>query len=244
MKKMPVSRQALLLRRTYCWIRQLFRQNYLLCAVPRYWEKRLDSQARRISGDSPWKGSRPCWRIVGRQRFNRRVPRRCPDSAGNQVKGERDSGWYSPASWNDEEWQAARGGFAGGALLGVPGNIATAFSPEEQNATTGNAMKDAVIRGYQDEGMEPQIGLAMAARESGGDVNAIHMADNGGLMQITEESARDYGVNETYPNWRTDPYENARASAYILKQKIKEQGGDVWDGVRAYNGAGRKRTHI
>lgn len=157
----------------------------------------------------------------------------------NQVKGERDSGWYSPASWNDEEWQAARGGFAGGALLGVPGNIATAFSPEEQNATTGNAMKDAVIRGYQDEGMEPQIGLAMAARESGGDdVNAIHMADNGGLMQITEESARDYGVNETYPNWRTDPYENARASAYILKQKIKEQGGDVWDGVRAYNGAG------
>ena len=157
----------------------------------------------------------------------------------NQVKGERDSGWYNPASWNDEEWQAARGGFAGGALLGVPGNIATAFSPEEQNATTGNAMKDAVIRGYQDEGMEPQIGLAMAARESGGDdVNAIHMADNGGLMQITEESARDYGVNETYPNWRTDPYENARASAYILKQKIKEQGGDVWDGVRAYNGAG------
>ena len=164
----------------------------------------------------------------------------------NQVKGERDSGWYNPASWNDEEWQAARGGFAGGALLGVPGNIATAFSPEEQNATTdnatqstGNAMQDAVIRGYQDEGMEPQIGLAMAARESGGDdVNAIRMADNGGLMQITEESARDYGVNEKYPNWRTDPYENARASAYILKKKIEEQGGDVWAGVRAYNGAG------
>lgn len=163
----------------------------------------------------------------------------------NQVKGERDSGWYSPASWNDEEWQAARGGFAGGALLGVPGNIATAFSPERQPITdnaaqsTGNAMQDAVIRGYQDEGIEPQIGLAMAARESGGDdINAIHMADNGGLMQITEESARDYGVNETYPNWRTDPYENARASAYILKQKIEEQGGDVWAGVRAYNGAG------
>lgn len=163
----------------------------------------------------------------------------------NQVKGERDSGWYNPASWNDEEWQAARGGFAGGALLGVPGNIATAFRPERQPITdnaaqsTGNAMQDAVIRGYQDEGIEPQIGLAMAARESGGDdINAIHMADNGGLMQITEESARDYGVNETYPNWRTDPYENARASAYILKQKIEEQGGDVWAGVRAYNGAG------
>lgn len=163
----------------------------------------------------------------------------------NQVKGDRDSGWYNPASWNDEEWQAARGGFAGGALLGVPGNIATAFRPEQQPITdntaqsTENAMQDAVIRGYQDEGIEPQIGLAMAARESGGDdVNAIHMADNDGLMQITEESARDYGVNEKYPNWRTDPYENARASAYILKQKIEEQGGDIWAGVRAYNGAG------
>lgn len=161
----------------------------------------------------------------------------------NQVKGERDSGWYSPASWNDEEWQAARGGFAGGALLGVPGNIATAFSPEEQNATTGNAMKDAVIRGYQDEGMEPQIGLAMAARESGGDdVNAIHMVNNEqgaqGMMQVMPDTAEAYGVDKMFPNWATDPYENARASAYILKQKIEEQGGDVWAGVRAYNGAG------
>lgn len=165
----------------------------------------------------------------------------------NQVKGEHyGGGWYNPASWNDEEWQAARGGFAGGALLGIPGNVATAFSQELPNVTTdntfqstGNSMQDAVIRGYQDEGIEPQIGLAMAARESGGDdINAIHMADNGGIMQITEESARDYGVNEKYPNWRTDPYENARASAYILKQKIEEQGGDVWAGVRSYNGAG------
>ena len=104
-------------------------------------------------------------------------------------------------------------------------------------------MQDAVIRWYQDEGMDPQIGLAMAARESGGDdVNAIHMVNNEkgaqGMLQIMPDTAEAYGVDKLFPNWATDPYENARASAYILKKKIEEQGGDVWAGVRAYNGAG------
>ncbi len=179
------------------------------------------------------------------------------------AKGEQVGNPLNPYSWTPEQLQSFVAGAVGGAGMAAPGNIVgglrrpdTIHDSESEQTTaqtqdnttssttagirsTGNAMQDAVIRGYQDEGMDPRIGLAMAARESGGDdVNAIHMADNGGLMQITEESARDYGVNEKYPNWRTDPYENARASAFILKKKIEEQGGDVWAGVRAYNGAG------
>ena len=96
-----------------------------------------------------------------------------------------------------------------------------------------------IINAANQYGIDPNVALAIAARETGGDdVNAINMAPNGGLMQITDYSADDYDVNNLYPDWQTDPQQNALAGMYILSQKIKEQGGDLWSGVRAYNGAG------
>ena len=319
----------------------------------------------------------------------------------DQTKGERDGGWYNPVTWTPEDWRFARAGFVGGALMGIPGNTATAYrpdtkqadlSPEEQtqvqdikntlmnDATHGNMDSDTynsylelansgnpeliklandslaswkekqgistdstastdmtageeqtgpvnaemeaekdrirqylndntieqmggqknydwlyntlnstdpdevhkayqtvvdstaetqaqeaeqaeqqaeeqptgnvsinsdnpyvgyVVQAANDQGIDPKIALSIAARETGGDdVNAINMAPNGGLMQVTEESANDYGVNDLYPDWRDDPQQNAEAGMYILKKKIEEQGGDTWAGVRAYNGAG------
>ena len=318
----------------------------------------------------------------------------------DQTKGARDGGWYNPVTWTPEDWKSARAGFVGGALMGIPGNVATAYhpdtkqadlSPEAQTqvqdikntlmndasygnmdsdtynsylelANSGNpeliklandslaswkekqgistdstastdmtageqtgpvnaemeAEKDRirqylndntidqmggqenydwlyntlnstdpddvhkayqtvvdstaetqaqeaaqteqqaesqpagnvsinsdnpfigyVVKAANDQGIDPKIALSIAARETGGDdVNAINMAPNGGLMQVTEESANDYGVNDLYPDWRDDPEQNAEAGMYILKKKIEEQGGDTWAGVRAYNGAG------
>ena len=319
----------------------------------------------------------------------------------NQTKGERDGGWYNPVTWTPEDWRSARAGFVGGALMGIPGNVATAYrpdtkqadlSPEAQtqaqdikntlmnDATYGNMDSDTynsylelansgnpaliklandslaswkekqgissdstastdmtageeqagpvnaemeaekdrirqylndntieqmggqknydwlyntlnstdpdevhkayqtavestaetqeqeaaqaeqqdeeqptgnvsinsdnpfigyVVKAANDQGIDPKIALAIAARESGGDdVNAIHMAKGGGLMQITEDSAGWYGVNDLYPDWRSDPEQNAEAGMYILKKKIEEAGGDTWAGVRGYNGAG------
>lgn len=96
-----------------------------------------------------------------------------------------------------------------------------------------------VVKAANDQGIDPKIALAIASRESGGDdVNAIHMAKGGGIMQVTEDSAGWYGVNDLYPDWRDDPEQNAEAGMYILKKKIEEAGGDTWAGVRAYNGAG------
>lgn len=111
------------------------------------------------------------------------------------------------------------------------------------NANTGNPNIDAVINAANTYGIDPKILLAMAARESGGDdVNAITMnpvGDGpGGMMQITDETAENYGINEKYPNWKTDPQQNALAGADVLSHKIEEAGGDVWDGVRRYNGGG------
>lgn len=122
---------------------------------------------------------------------------------------------------------------------GTSQDVSSSASAQPTMQTNGNEYQAAIVQAAQQYNIPTNIALGIAARETGGDdVNAINMSENGGLMQITEESARDYGINEKYPNWRTDPKQNALAGMDILSQKIKENNGDVWAGVRAYNGAG------
>uniref|UniRef100_UPI004027D284 transglycosylase SLT domain-containing protein n=1 Tax=Megasphaera sp. TaxID=2023260 RepID=UPI004027D284 len=314
----------------------------------------------------------------------------------NDVEGKRDGGWYNPLTWTKEDWEAARGGFVGGALMGVPGNVAAGFHPEAEQAplsaesqeqaqsikdtlshgkpagmsnaaynayvelansgnpdlikqaasslesfqqsqegsqestddaateaykdyetydqkqeienflnnntveqiggeknfnwlmgvlrngapeevqhaydtviaaekataeqeaknrpasgggsmspNTGNAMANIVIQAANDSGVEPRLGLAIAARESGGDdVNAISMPEphDGvyGVMQAQEETVSNMGLDSQYPDWKTDPYQNAMVGMAILKAKIDGENGDVWAGVRDYDGAGEE----
>lgn len=314
----------------------------------------------------------------------------------NDVEGNRDGGWYNPFTWTNEDWEAARGGFVGGALMGVPGNVAAGFHPEARQAplsaesqeqaqsikdtlshgkpagmsnaaynayielansgnpdlikqaasslesfqqsqegsqestddaateaykdyetydqkqeienflnnntveqiggegnfnwlmgvlrngtpeevqhaydtviaaekataeqeaknrpvsgggsmspNTGNAMANIVIQAANDSGVEPRLGLAIAARESGGDdVNAISMPEphDGiyGIMQAQEETVSNMGLDSQYPDWKTDPYQNAMVGMAILKSKIANENGDAWAGVRDYNGAGEE----
>lgn len=314
----------------------------------------------------------------------------------NDVQGKRDGGWYNPFTWTNEDWEAARGGFVGGALMGVPGNVAAGFHPEARQAplsaesqeqaqsikdtlshgkpagmsnaaynayielansgnpdlikqaasslesfqqsqegsqestddaateaykdyetydqkqeienflnnntveqiggegnfnwlmgvlrngtpeevqhaydtvvaaekataeqeaknrparsggsmaeNTGNAMVNIVIQAANDSGVDPRLGLAIAARESGGDdVNAISMPPphDGvyGVMQAQEETVSNMGLDSQYPDWKTDPYQNAMVGMAILKAKIDGENGDVWAGVRDYNGAGEE----
>lgn len=315
----------------------------------------------------------------------------------NDVEGNRDGGWYNPFTWTKEDWEAARGGFVGGALMGVPGNVAAGFHPETRQAplsaesqeqvqsikntlshgkpkgmsnaaynayielansgnpdlikqaasslesfqesqgnsssestddaateaykdyeaydqkqeienflnnntveqiggednfnwlwgvlhdgtpeevqkaydtvieaekataeqeaknrpasgggsmspNTGNAMVNAVIQAANDSGVDPRLALAIAARESGGDdVNAISMPEphDGiyGIMQAQDETVSELGLDSQYPDWKSDPYQNAMVGMAILKAKIDGENGDVWAGVRDYNGAGEE----
>ena len=104
---------------------------------------------------------------------------------------------------------------------------------------TGNSNIDAVIQAANDQHFDANVALAVAAVESGGgDVNEIHMAGHDGMFQIEPETAQNYGVADKYPNWQTDPYENAMAGIEVLKAKIAEKGGDLWSGVEHYNGGG------
>ena len=107
------------------------------------------------------------------------------------------------------------------------------------SASTGNQVVDWYIDAAHEQGVDPQIYLATGMIETGGNtIEGMHMADGGGYAQITDETARAYDLDNKFPGWNTDPKQNIRAGAYILKQKTEENGGDPWEGVRAYNGTG------
>lgn len=94
-------------------------------------------------------------------------------------------------------------------------------------------------------GQDAKLMASMAAIESGGgDINAIHMAAGGGMFQINDnQDIRDgnggrVSIADLYPEYATDITQNAMAAAAILKDKITDAGGNVWEGVKRYNGGG------
>lgn len=106
-------------------------------------------------------------------------------------------------------------------------------------ANTGNEIVDTFINAAKEFGVDPRKYLALGMRETGGDtVENMYMDKNGGYAQITPETAQYYDLDTKFPGWDTDSKQNIRAGAFILSQKTKEQGGDEWAGVRAYNGDG------
>lgn len=107
------------------------------------------------------------------------------------------------------------------------------------SASTGNPTVDMYIDAAHEQGIDPRIYLSTGMRETGGDtIEGMHMADGGGFAQITNETAQAYDLDNKFPGWNTDAKQNIRAGAYVLKKKIEENGGDEWEGVRAYNGSG------
>lgn len=94
-------------------------------------------------------------------------------------------------------------------------------------------------------GQDAKLMASMAAIESGGgDISAIHMAAGGGMFQINDnQDIRDgnggrVSIADLYPEYATDTTQNAMAAAAILKDKITDAGGNVWEGVKRYNGGG------
>lgn len=94
-------------------------------------------------------------------------------------------------------------------------------------------------------GQDAKLMASMAAVESGGgDINAIHMAAGGGMFQINDnQDIRDgnggrVSIADLYPEYATDITQNAMAAAAILKDKITDAGGNVWEGIKRYNGGG------
>lgn len=106
-------------------------------------------------------------------------------------------------------------------------------------ANTGNAIHNYIVNYAKEYGLNPQwVGAMFSVETGGGNPDAIYNAGHGGYGQITDGTAKYMKIDELFPNWRTDPQMGIKASIYVLKKKIEQNGGDVQKGLYAYNGGG------
>lgn len=74
------------------------------------------------------------------------------------------------------------------------------------------AVHDAIVRAAKENGLDPSMALAIADRESSGDVNGRAPGSSAyGLFQLLKSERSTYGGNST------DPYEQATAWARYIK---------------------------
>ena len=79
-------------------------------------------------------------------------------------------------------------------------------------------------------GVDPQLALAVAQRESGLNPNATSSAGAQGVMQLMPATAASLGVANPY-----DPTQNIPAGVRYLASLLSSYGGDVTKAVAAYN---------
>ena len=173
---------------------------------------------------------------------------------GNHVLVQDTNGYYSAGGYKGVSAhydQDVRSAFAGSIvgyidsaqLAGVSGGSGVMSKPSI-NWDSSNELQ-AIHAAAAAYGQDAKLMASIAAVESGGgDISAIHMAAGGGMFQINDhQDIRDgnggrVSIADLYPNYATDTTQNAMAAAAILKDKITDAGGDVWEGVKRYNGGG------
>lgn len=154
------------------------------------------------------------------------------------------------SSYFSQNWKEAFGGNIVGVIsladyagIKEPGYSGDTSKPSI-NWDSSNELQ-AIHAAASAYGQDAKLMASMAAVESGGgDINAIHMAAGGGMFQINDnQDIRDgnggrVSIADLYPEYATDITQNAMAAAAILKDKITDAGGNVWEGVKRYNGGG------
>jgi hypothetical protein len=111
---------------------------------------------------------------------------------------------------------------------------------------SGNDMVSVIEQAAQQLNFDPKLALAIAMRESGGDTlggitNDAYNSKSGatGAFQILDgQDVADgnggrVSISDLYPEYKTDPTENALAGITMLIDKINE-AGDTWEGVKNY----------
>jgi hypothetical protein len=136
--------------------------------------------------------------------------------------------------------------------IAVPDTTATVTeAAQTASAIPQTEMVGVITQACQQLGFQDTaLAIAIAAKESGGgnvqdiDPNAYN-SDSGaaGMFQITSgqdvmgDDGNRYAISDLYPNYGSDPMQNALAGITMLMDKIKATG-DTWAGVAAYNGSG------
>lgn len=127
----------------------------------------------------------------------------------NDVQGKRDGGWYNPFTWTNEDWEAARGGFVGGALMGIPGNVAAGFHPEAKQAPLSaesqeqaQSIKDTLSHG------KPK-GMSNAAYNA-----YIELANSGNPDLIKQAASSLESFQKSQGNGSSENADDAATEAY------------------------------
>ena len=111
---------------------------------------------------------------------------------------------------------------------------------------SGNDMVSIIKQAAEQLGVDPNLALAVAMRESGGDTlsginNGAYNESSGatGAFQILDGQDVSDGnggraaISDLYPDYKTDPTQNALAGITMLIDKINTFG-DTWEGVKHY----------
>lgn len=110
--------------------------------------------------------------------------------------------------------------------VGIAERDIIAAMPDPVKAWAGLAQVSATRHG-----MSTALILAVIWQESYGDPNATGGAGEKGLMQVTDGAALDVGYSQS----SYDPAANIEQGTAFLKLQIDRMGGDLFDGLRAYN---------
>lgn len=79
-------------------------------------------------------------------------------------------------------------------------------------------------------GVSPELAIAVAQQESGGNPNAVSSAGAQGVMQLMPSTASSLGVTDPF-----DPAQNIDAGVKYLSQLLSQFGGDTSLALAAYN---------
>jgi len=91
------------------------------------------------------------------------------------------------------------------------------------------SIQSAIIAEAQAQGVDPNLALAVAEQESGGNQNAVSSAGAIGIFQLMPATAAGLDVNPY------DAQQNIEGGIEFLAQMLSEFGGDVSKALAAYN---------
>jgi len=119
----------------------------------------------------------------------------------------------------------------------VLGNLQSLLSRPQTGGTGGAGFKahpsqfdDLIQQAAQQFQLDPALLKAVAHAESNFSPDAISRAGAKGIMQLTDDTAQDLGVQNVF-----DPAENIAGGASYLRQMLDRYDGNVVMALAAYN---------
>lgn len=132
---------------------------------------------------------------------------------------------------NDKRWKLVRkeegAASNGNPIIGGSRGIGGLFMPSQADILKYSTLIETASRTH---GVDPNLVHAVITAESGYNARALSRAGAQGLMQLMPDTARRYGVQDSW-----DPAENINGGVKYLKDLLQMFEGNLELAVAAYN---------